>query len=192
MHQHLVDDHLEEQRRDQCEQLQKEGGDQHLAQEMAIFVDRSQKPGDVETAGDVRQSRSAGHQDQAAVPQRDEVRRASSRSVAASLAIEPEPCPRRPWQPPESRRRAAWRSQARVSLQAGASRPGRPRLESEILGAPEHFRCANLVCTQPMPDLFTIRRYALQMQQRHERFEPRIGGYRCQRSRTFSGCLHQA
>src|SRR5262249_45057095 len=54
VHQHLVDDHLEEQRRDEREQLQEERRDQHLAQEIAIFVDRAQKPGDVESASDVR------------------------------------------------------------------------------------------------------------------------------------------
>jgi hypothetical protein len=68
VHQHLVDDDLEEQRRDQAEQLQEERAEQHLAQEVAIFVDRPQKPGDVEPAGDIRQSGAAGHQDQPAVP----------------------------------------------------------------------------------------------------------------------------
>ena len=48
-------------------------------------------------------------------------------------------------------------------------------LEPEILGAPEHLRCANLVCSQPMPDLSAISRNTLEMQQRHEGFEPRIG-----------------
>ena len=42
-------------------------------EEMSIFVDRSQEPGDVETAGDVRQAAPAGHQDQLAVPDRDEL-----------------------------------------------------------------------------------------------------------------------
>ena len=53
VHQHLIDDHLEEQRRDERKQLQEERGDQHLAQEMPIFVDRPQKPGDVEPAREV-------------------------------------------------------------------------------------------------------------------------------------------
>ena len=57
MHQHLVDDHLEEQRRDQREELQEERRDQHLAQETPIFVDRAQEPGDVEAAGDVATGR---------------------------------------------------------------------------------------------------------------------------------------
>ena len=68
MHQHLVDDHLEEQRRDQAEQLQEERRDQNFAQEMAIFVDRAKKPGDVEPARDLRQSSATRHQDQLAVP----------------------------------------------------------------------------------------------------------------------------
>ena len=59
MHQHLVDDDLEEQRRDQREQLQEERGDQHLAEQMAIFVDRAEEPGDVEAARQVRQVRRA-------------------------------------------------------------------------------------------------------------------------------------
>jgi hypothetical protein len=74
VHQHLVDDHLEEQRRDEREQLQEERRDQHLAQEMAIFVNRAQKPGDVEPAGNVRQSCPAGHEDQLAVPDREQLR----------------------------------------------------------------------------------------------------------------------
>ena len=73
VYQHLVDDHLEEQRRDQAEQLQEERREEHLAQEISIFVDRSQKPGDVESAGDVRQSRPAGHQDQPAAPDREQL-----------------------------------------------------------------------------------------------------------------------
>ena len=33
MHQHLIDDDLEEQRRDQAEKLEEEGGDEHFAQQ---------------------------------------------------------------------------------------------------------------------------------------------------------------
>ena len=62
-------------------------------------------------------------------------------------------------------------------------RPGKPRpvgsvgagFQSEVLGAPEHLRCANLGCSQAVPDLPAISRNALEMQQRHEGFEPRIG-----------------
>src|SRR6478736_4413077 len=58
--------------------------------------------------------------------------------------------------------------QARPVAAAGA------RLEAEILGAPEYFRCANLCCSEPMPDLLAVSRNALEMQERYEGFEPRI------------------
>src|SRR5262245_201197 len=67
VHQHLVDDHLEEQRRDEREQLQEERRDQHLAQEMAIFVDRAKKPGDVESEGDICNYSQAGRETQLGV-----------------------------------------------------------------------------------------------------------------------------
>ena len=70
MHQHLVDDDLEEQRRHQGEQLQKERCNQHFAQQMPVFMDRPHEPGDVEAAGDLRQSGPAGHQNQFAIPER--------------------------------------------------------------------------------------------------------------------------
>ena len=41
---------------------------QHLAEEMAVLVDRPQKPCDVEAAREVRQFRSARHQHKAAIP----------------------------------------------------------------------------------------------------------------------------
>ena len=53
MHEHLVDDDLEEQRRDERKELQEERGDQHFAEQMAVFVDRAQEPGDVEAAREV-------------------------------------------------------------------------------------------------------------------------------------------
>src|SRR6267154_4943312 len=48
MHENLVDNDLEEQRADKREQLKEEGSDQYLAQQVAIFVDSAQEPGDVE------------------------------------------------------------------------------------------------------------------------------------------------
>jgi len=61
MHQHLVDHHLEEQRRDQAEELQEEGSDQHLAQQAAIFVDRRDEPADAEPAFHVREPGAPRH-----------------------------------------------------------------------------------------------------------------------------------
>src|SRR5262249_28191146 len=61
----------------------------------------------------------------------------------------------------------------------GQWRPDKPRpigpigpcLEPEIFGAPEHLRGANLVRSQPMPDLSGIGCNALEMQQRDEGLE---------------------
>ena len=73
VHQDLVDDDLEEQRRDQAEELQEERRDQDFAQQAAILVDRAHEPADAEAARDVRQAGPAGHRDQPAVPDRDEL-----------------------------------------------------------------------------------------------------------------------
>ena len=175
VYQHLVDDHLEEQRRDQGEQLQEERRDQHLAQQMSIFVDRSQKPGDVEAAGDVRQSAPAGHQDQLAVPDRDELgprhqsgprclRRLDQNLVLGGLGDHHEP--------------AVTQGRDGRQRRAGKARPVGPVgacLEPEVFGAPEHVRCADLVRSQPVPELPGIGRNALETQDRHEGFETRIG-----------------
>ena len=68
MDQHLVDHDLEEQRRDQAEQLEEERCDQHLDQLMAIFVDRAEEPADVEAPAEVDEAGAAGHQHQLPVP----------------------------------------------------------------------------------------------------------------------------
>ena len=175
VHQHLVDDHLKEQWRDKGEHLQKERRDQHLAQKMPIFVDRSHKPGDVEAAGDLRQSGPARHQDQSAVPDREK------------LGPRHQSGPGRQWRLHQNLVLAGLgdheESAIAQNCDGGQGRIGKPRpigpvafrLEPELLGAPEHLRCANLCCSEPMSDLFAISRDALQMQQRHERLEPRIG-----------------
>ncbi len=148
------------------------------------------KPGDVEAARDLRQSGPAGHQDQSAVPDREKLgprhqggpgrqRRLDQNLVFGSLGDHQKPAI------------AQGRDGGQGRL--GKPRPVGPvgsRLEPEILGAPEHLRCANLVCSQPMPDLSAISRNTLEMQQRHEGFEPRIGW--CSRCRlrcslAFSG-----
>ena len=145
MHQHLVDDDLEEQRRDQGEQLQEERGDQHLAQQAAVFVDRAQEPGDVEAAGEVRQAGAPRHQIEAAVPDRDELgprhqvgprrqRRLDQDLVVAGLAEDQEAA--------VAQRRDGGQGRRGEPRPVG---PARARLEAEILGAAEHFRCADLV-----------------------------------------------
>ena len=158
MDQNLVDDHLEEQRRDQAKQLQKERCDQHLAQQMPVFANGPHEPSDVETAGNVRQSRPAGNQDQPAVPDR--------KKFSARHQSRPG-CPRRLDQDFVLARFGDHHETA--VTQGGDSGQGHfdkprplgaanPCLEPKILGAPEHLRCANSCCSQPMPDLFAVSR----------------------------------
>src|SRR5262245_48424157 len=70
MYEHLVDDDLEEHRRDQREHLQEERGDEYLAEEVAVFVNGTEKPGDVEPAREIEQACAPRHQDQTPVPDR--------------------------------------------------------------------------------------------------------------------------
>ncbi len=68
MHEHLVDDHLEEQRRDDGKDLKEERRDQHFAEKAAILVDCADKPADIEAPGEIGQGRAPGHQDDVTVP----------------------------------------------------------------------------------------------------------------------------
>ncbi|MET3313044.1 uncharacterized protein with von Willebrand factor type A (vWA) domain [Bradyrhizobium japonicum] len=68
MHEHLVDHDLEEQRRDESEDLEEERRGQHFAKQSAIFVDSTDEPADVKSPGEIRQGRTPGHQDDVTVP----------------------------------------------------------------------------------------------------------------------------
>ena len=68
MHEHLVDHDLEEQRRHQRKELEKERGDQHFAQQAAVLMDRAQEPGDVEPARQIGEGRPFRHQHEPAIP----------------------------------------------------------------------------------------------------------------------------
>ena len=164
MHQHLVDDDLEEQRRDQPEQLQEERRQQDLAEQAPVFVDRAEEPADVEAAADVRQSGAARHQDQSAVPDRQQfvarhqhgtgiVWRLHQHFSLAGLGNHHET--------------AVAQACNRRQRHFGKPRPfgaAGPRLQSEVFGAPENLRCADLVGAQPVADLLAIRRHTLEMQ----------------------------
>jgi hypothetical protein len=66
VHQHLVHHHLEEQRADQGEQLQQEADQQHLAQQLAVFDQAGDEPGEVKLGQFTGQAGAAGDQDQLA------------------------------------------------------------------------------------------------------------------------------
>ena len=70
VHQHLVDDHLKKQRRDQCEQLQEERCRQNLEKESTVFDDRRKEPAEAEGPTALRVGQASGGEDQPAGPDR--------------------------------------------------------------------------------------------------------------------------
>ena len=144
MDQHLVDDDLEEQRRDEREELQEERGDQHLAELLAVFVDRAQKPGDVEPARQIRQARRAASSGRGGRPRPPRTRPWSSIPGAASSGD----CTRTLSSPTLPRSR---KPPSRSAAMAGSGVVARrsqliltlARLEAELLGAAQHFRDAD-------------------------------------------------
>ena len=137
-------------------------------------MDRSQKPCDVESARELRQSGTPGHQDQPAVPYFEKfgprhqggpgrMRRLDQNLVLGGLGNHHEGA--------VSQRRDSGQGSLGKPCPVGTASPG---LEPEILGAPEHFRCANLFRSKAVADLFAVSRNALEVQQRHEGFEARI------------------
>ena len=140
MHEHLVDDDLEEQRRDQRKQLKEERGDQHLAQQTAVFVHGAQEPGDVEAAREIDQAGAPRHQDECGRSTPLQARLGSSRggrqrvldkdlAVVADLAEDEEAAVR---MTRDGRQRCA-----------GKPLPGRFRaraLQAKLLGTAQHLR----------------------------------------------------
>src|ERR1019366_1562413 len=74
MDQYLVNDDLEEQRGDQPEQLQHEGGDEHLDEETPVFVQGSHEPGEPKAPAEFRERGPFRNQNQGAIPERLERR----------------------------------------------------------------------------------------------------------------------
>ena len=111
MHEHLVDDHLEEQRGYDAKDLKEERCEQHLAQKPAVLVDRAEKPGDVESSREIRQTRAAPSRP-GRRPRWPRVRPASSSPVAQSSGAGRAACRRRACRESGTRRPATRRSPA--------------------------------------------------------------------------------
>ncbi|MNK75184.1 hypothetical protein D3C87_947200 [compost metagenome] len=72
MHQHLVHHDLEEQRADQCEELEDEGDEEHLAQQLAMLDEAGNEPGEVELGEFACKGGAAGDEDEFTGPVRGE------------------------------------------------------------------------------------------------------------------------
>src|SRR3954454_24207426 len=191
VHQNLVDHDLEEQRRDQRKKLEEERSRQHLAQQPPVFADRADEPGDIEVPSEIGQAGAPDHQDQAAVPDRAQLvaihqhralrlRGLHQHLVGGGLcddheAAVPQHCDRR----------------QRGVRQTAPLRSVGWRFSSESPGAEHDIRCAETCRAEPVPELLAIGRNALQMQQRQQGIEPRIGGDRVGRHERSPGRSRQ-
>ena len=183
MHQHLVDHHLEEQRRHQRENLQEEGGDQHLAQQAAVLVDRSHEPGDVEASRQIAEPGALAHQDQAAVPRRLELglrhhhRPGRAGKLHDGLAVAG-----------LAENQEAAIAQRDDGRERGLVQPSPRSLLRDAPLCPNCFaqRSISLVpitSANLMADLLRVSRHAQESQQHDERGETRIGGRAGRRAR---------
>ena len=173
MHQHLVDHDLEEDRCDQGEELQEEGGDQDLGQNPAIFVDRLNEPGDVEFPGQVAQRRAPSNQDQAPVPTglefgaTEELRSANGGVLNQRLVID------KPGQHQKAAIAAFRQGGERNLRKPPPIRDDRPRLELQLLGAPQNLRGTKGRAGELMADLRRVDGQFMETQNQNERIDAR-------------------
>jgi hypothetical protein len=156
MHQHLVDHHLEEQRRDQREYLQEKRRDQHLGEQMTILVHRLQKPGDVEFPGEIAERGAPRNQHQPSAPARlelgasDKLRTSNLGILDQRLVIDD------PRQHHELAVKAFRQPRKRGFRQFVPVGRNRPRAQLQILGTAENLRAAEFCDRVLMPDLRRI------------------------------------
>ena len=68
MHEHLVNNDLEKQRRDQGKELKEERGKQNFAQHPPVLMDRSKKPGNIKPGRQVSEAGPLRHHQKPAIP----------------------------------------------------------------------------------------------------------------------------
>src|SRR5579883_3056246 len=91
MDEHLVDDQLKEQRRREGENLQEEGGDEHIGQRLAIAPDGRQEPAETKRLRlDPSAAETTRDEDDAAVPKLDHFVRADDLGDAVDRIDDPE------------------------------------------------------------------------------------------------------
>ena len=138
--QHFVHHHLEEQRTDQSEQLQHEGDQQHLAEQLAVLNQGGDEPGKIEPREFAGQ---AGNEDQIAGPLRSEgfhrfdsgTRTGSGgvlKQYALTVALSEDDETGTSVVAVHSRERRQWRE-----LQARDSRSGDFGFQAQVLGSPQ-------------------------------------------------------
>ena len=142
-------------------------------QNPAIFVDRLNEPGDVEFPGQVAQRGAPGNQDQAPVPTglefgaTEELRSANGGVLNQCLVID---------QPGQHQKAAiaAFRQGGERDLgQPPPIRDDRPRLELQLLGAPQNLRGTKGRAGELMADLRRVDGQFMETQNQNERIDAR-------------------
>src|SRR5579883_189050 len=174
MHQHLVGDDLEEERRHQREKLEEERGDDDLAKDAAVLVHRLEEPGHVEAAHELAERGAARHEHQPPAPHGledgalDELWAADPGildecAVIGDLADDQEAA-------------IAQLDDGR-QVQTRKPLPGaryQARLDAEILRATQHLGNADRDAAKAVPDLIGFGGDAVKPQQQDERRQSRI------------------
>src|SRR6516165_5206123 len=171
MDEHLVDHHLEEQRRYQGEKLQEKRGNEYFAEMAPILVNGAEKPSDVETPRHIGQCGAPCHQHDPAV------------TDCLELSLDHQGGARRMRRLNEHFTVAEFSEQQETAVAQCSDRRHRcgfepfpaghalARLKAELPGAAQHFWNADPSSAEAMTDLFDICPDPEQSQQHHQNGE---------------------
>jgi len=179
MHEHLVDHHLEEQRRYQGEELQEKGGNEYFAEMPAILVNGAQKPGDVEAPRQIGQRGAPCHHYNATVADGLELglghqgrarrmRRLNDHLAVAEFSEQQETA--------VVQRSDRWH---RRGFKPFPANNAFARLKTEFLGAAQHFWNADPSSAEAMTDLLRIGPDAVKMQEHDQGDKARVSRRTC-------------
>jgi hypothetical protein len=143
VNQHLVDHDLEEQRRDQGEDLEEEGGDQDFREQRAVADDGGDEPADAEPVGVPGQGRAAGQQDQLAAPGLLELVAVDGEGTLFQGVLDQDLVGRHLGQHEETAVAALRYGGQRRAGQPVPGRPHEPGLDAQVLGAAQQLAAAH-------------------------------------------------
>jgi hypothetical protein len=171
MDQHLVDHDLEEQGAHQAEQLQEKRGEEDFAEQVAVFVDGAQEPGDVEAPCQIGELGAAREQHQPAVP--DRLKLGARQQLRSGLVSRLHQDPVIGEASDDQKAATTKGGDARQGrfCEAVPIRSPRPRLEPDHLGRTQHFGNANLRRSEHMPEAFALNRHAVKSSKNRESAE---------------------
>ena len=175
VHQHLVDDDLEDHRRYEGEDLQEERGDHHLGEHPPVFVDRAEEPGDVEALRQVDQRTAARHLHDRAAPSCLELFALEQRRPLGIRHLDQDPLGVSPGDEHEAAVLQLGNGRQRRLDEAFPRQRSLTRPEPEPLGGAQHLGRADRPGTELVQQLGAIDGDAVVAQQQHQARQPVIG-----------------